>query len=119
MLENASAYISESIADYGAQRTLGINGSITGYINTGNQYDTKYYKNSFRGDCFTKKTPEKKKTNVNKILLIASSIGIAGLSLFALIKSGKINFECIKTVPQKISQFAKDGFSKVKSIFKK
>lgn len=90
---------SEPIADYGAHRTLGMAGSLTGYIQTGNSFDKRYYKKP--GEDIFESSKKKAKSKRNKIIAaVAIAIG-AAICAYLLIKKGiKIDFK--KLSPKKL-----------------
>jgi len=62
-------------ADYGASKILHMNGSLLGYINTGNQYEEGYYV-----DNFTPSFP--KKVNSDKIKTAIALLGTAASAVY-------------------------------------
>ena len=75
----------ESIADFGAQRTLKMDGSLMGYIQTGNRYDS-HYCHSPKADVFEKK---RSKARLNKTLTELAIAAGSVLGVYLLIKNGK------------------------------
>lgn len=100
----------EPLADYGCKRVLGMGGSITGYINTGNPYHPKYYQRVQKNDEFMAQTKkETKKQNKLSVLALVGSLALIG-GIFALGKKG---------TKGKVSETLKTGFSKIKNLFSK
>lgn len=100
----------EPLADYGCKRVLGMGGSITGYINTGNPYHPKYYQRVQKNDEFMAQTKkETKKQNKLSVLALVGSLALIG-GIFALGKKGGKG---------KVSETLKTGFSKIKNLFSK
>ena len=101
----------ESIADYGARRTLGISGSLTGYINTGNSYDSRFYNKASGRDSFISRKKSK-----NKLMrIIAPSIALAAsiAGIFALIKTKKFNLNSLGNIKNYFSALTKKATGKV------
>lgn len=119
---NGTNFNTQSIADFGANRILGIRGSIMGYINTGNPYDKYYYKKDIPLDKFDKKSSTKSKVSP---WLIAGGILAAGAGVAALLKKkGKVNFKCLSNLRSKVKNlFNKDKVKlnndKIKNVFNK
>ena len=111
MSYNLSAPImSESIADYGAKRVLGMGGSLTGYIQTGNAYDKRYYHKRPCNDTFQKKNSKKR---FGKILTaIAAGAAIIGGAFLFLKSKGKIKLPQISALNGKISALFKNNIQK-------
>ena len=74
--------LSTSIADYGAQRTLGMGGSLTRYINTGSAYPALKSKKSNSDEYVGKKS----KKRFDKLITVVSLAAAATLALFGLNK---------------------------------
>ena len=86
MLEGAYSNM-DTIADYGAKRTLNIGGSVRGYIETGNAYDKHYYKkDEEKADSFEKSD---KKAKAAKTAVGIAAVGAAIAGAVALVKTGK------------------------------
>lgn len=118
----------ESIADFGARRTLGMNGSLVGYIQTGNAYDKRYYKPD--GFYSQNKKQVKKDTNLTKAITylgialasLGAILGIvkakkAGINVLDKIKTG-FNYCKDKVSGLNITTKAKDAGSKIGGILK-
>ena len=73
----------EPIADFGAKRTLGVGGSVRGYIETGNAYDKHYYNKDTKPDAFEKTD---KKAKAGKIAGAIAALAAAGAAVFVAIK---------------------------------
>ncbi|MBR2069610.1 MAG: hypothetical protein IJ877_07625 [Candidatus Gastranaerophilales bacterium] len=100
-----SSIATQPVADFGAQRTLNMGGSVIGYIQTGNQYDKRYYKPRLKNDTFQNK---KSKNRFDKIITI-SALALASAAVVAgLVSKGKIKCE-----------FLSKGIESVKNLFKK
>ncbi len=121
-----SSMYSEPIADMGARKALGMNGSLSGYIHTGNPYNKHYYRKTTARDTFVGKKSKKK---FDKLITagVAGVLALAGL--FLLYKKGKLpkiniklpEIKSLKNIPEKIKSSAKNNkiLDKFKSIFKK
>lgn len=91
-----------SIADSCASKVLGMNGSLTGYIKTGNAYNKDYFqkrKSSTNNESKITKS-EKEKQTLKKVLvagLTALGVGILGIKckkgISSLLESGKKLFK--------------------------
>jgi len=112
MLKNINVNSNHSIADYGAQKVLNMGGSLLGYINTGNPYDSRYFnKKEQKSDIFEKKTDKK----TNKTPLIVGMIaGIKAAFLGILLYTKKIKLpkltaitSGLKAIPSKIKTLIK------------
>ena len=115
---------SQSIADYGAQKILHMDGSILGYIQNGNPYDKAYY-NKQSADEFVKNKQTNNKLNVNKgnvLKTIASGLVVfAGIaSLVALLKK-KGNLKPIKSLnfKESFNKLSKQAKLAINKVFKK
>ena len=98
-------YVHENIADIGGHKILGMSGSLTGYIRTGNPYDAQYY----RKDEYINSNAQNKNKNNNsflKTILQAATIAGGAVAGYKLFKSGKLSD-------------IKKYFEKFKSGFKK
>lgn len=102
----SSSYNTQSLADMGAQRALGINGSVTNYINKGttrNDYVTFSTKN-------TAQTEQKKKKKFNDAAA-ATCFSAAAILVGLAVKSKKGGIKSLKTLfsKAKISPDAAKG----------
>ena len=79
----------QPVADIGAQRTLGMGGSLVGYIQTGNAYDKHYY-HGLKQDTFVKK---KSKKRFDKAIAVGAGILAAAAVVLGLAHKGVIKSE--------------------------
>ena len=80
----------ESVADIGGRKLLGMGGSLMGYINTGNQYDTRYYKvDNFDSFINEEKKNITQKENISKVSILIGALALSAASVFSLIKGKK------------------------------
>ncbi len=63
----------QRISDFGAQRVLGIRGSLRGYIETGDKFDSFYY-NKKNSESSVKKRKENDKNIFKKFLAITGGV---------------------------------------------
>lgn len=84
----SSSYNTQSIADMGAQRALGINGSVTNYINKGTTARTDYV--TFSNKNAAQTTQKKKKFNDVAAAACFSAIAILGGLIISSKKGGGI-----------------------------
>ena len=104
----------ESVADFGAKRVLGMSGSLTNYINTGNAGTGKAAdKDTFEKQQMAKKNKTDKAITAVTVLTLAAA---ATAGIVAGVKSGKIN---LSELPAKLKSGFTDAVAKVKSAFTK
>lgn len=91
-LNNDYGVYHQKTADLGGQRILGMGGSLTRYIETGNQYDTAEFK--------SKKASEDKKENkgfLKKALAIGGTVALALGGIFIAAKCKKVKVKDLLT----------------------
>ena len=106
--------VNYSIADTCGRRVLGMNGSLTSYINTGKAY-------KYKNDSFTKtKTTEDKQKNKNEVLKNAAMVGLGALGVLLAYKGGAKALSVVKDKASAlISKLPKiDVIGGIKKIFK-
>ena len=114
----------EPIADIGGHRLLGMRGSLTRYIETGNSFRENNFKNS-PADSFVaneQKSIKKKENILKKLTLIGTALASA-VAVFNIIKKKKISFkhlnidkikDKLKSIPS--SNLFKEGVEKLKPL---
>ena len=117
-LDNNFSQEYQNLADFGARRVLGINGSLTSYINTGNAYGVDSFtpiQNAKKDDKNTKKKPR------SCILPALLSCGFLIASLTTMILRGKKikPKEVLSDFGKKISSGFNNCIDKIKNIFVK
>jgi len=78
--------LNETVSDFAAKRVLGMNGSLRGYIETGNAYDKRYYKPAQTNDEYVTCKKEKKDSLLKNVLSVVGGISLVSLSIFGLHK---------------------------------
>lgn len=107
--------VNYSIADTCGRRVLGMNGSLTSYINTGKAY-------KYKNDSFTKtQKTETKSKNKNEVLKNAAMVGLGALGILLAYKGGAKALNVVKDKASAlISKLPKiDVIGGIKKIFKK
>lgn len=102
----------EPIADFGARRTLGVGGSVRGYIETGNAYDKHYYNKDTKPDSFEKAD---KKGKAGKIAGAIAAIAAAGAAIFVAVKKPEKIMNVLNGAREAIAKRCPEG---VKNVFK-
>ncbi len=117
---------SQSIADFGANRVLGMDGSLMGYIQTGNPYDRRYF-NEDKKDYFVKSKNNKKsknklknsrigKADKSKLIALITVAACALASCFLLYKKGVVKTLSFPKIKETLT---KTFVSKPKELFGK
>ena len=98
MFEGIHSSMYEPVSDFGARRVLGMGGSLSGYIQTGNAYDKRYYNNQTKPDTFEKRKIPKRRIidNIITAAVLAGSAAVGGYLLFKKGVGKSLNLEKLK-----------------------
>ena len=107
----------QNIADFGARRVLGINGSLTSYINTGNAYGDLC---DINPDKTSPKQDKPKHSCSYLWRTLGSCLALTTGAAVLVCRAKKVKIKpLLEKNTKKISNFFKSNFAKVKKFFTK